>query len=697
MTSKQRAGRALSFLAFLAVLPAATAASEENPFLDLDLNEVLNLEITSVSKKPQTVSQAAAAVFVITGDDIRRSGANTVPDLLRMVPGVQVAQISRNTWAISARGMSGRFTNKLLVLVDGRSVYTPSFSGVFWDAQDLVLSDIERIEIIRGPGASLWGANAVNGVINILTKAAAATQGSLLEASTGTRETYAVAGRYGGRLGDIGHWRAYAKAFDRDASIVEATGGRGADDWKQQRAGFRADLAPSAKDAITVQGDFHKGYSGESATLNSLQAPFRLDVDARQRASGANLLARWQHDVSATDSFTLQSYVDHTQRDWPAHFRETRNTFDVDFQYRTRRFAGHDMVLGAGYRYSHAEARSSTSGVPEHVLQLAHFADSAARRHLYSLYFQDDITLVPRKLVLTLGSKLEHNDYSGFENQPNARLLWTPSESSTFWGSVSRAVRTPSSFDQDGEANLQVLAPLSADNPAPLPVLVASRGQAGSENVIAYELGWKQRVTPEISFDLALFHNDYRKLRTFRRLPPNCQPSGLPLTSGCFLFPDQTHILLGGVTGNEARARSTGAEFALDWRARRNLRFQFAWTALSMRFDAQDGILVSDGDHSAAKRQASLRMAWNPRPDVDVDLWLRHVGKLRDVDLFHSNVDAYNEADLRLAWRPRKDVELALVGRNLLHKRHEEFVSESGTTQHMLIERAFFGQVVWRF
>ena len=240
--------------------------SEDDPFFDLDLKEVLNLEITSVSKKPQTVSRAAAAVFVITSDDIRRSGASTIPDLLRMAPGIQVGQISNNTWGVSSRGMDGRFTNKLLVLVDGRSIYTPTFSGVYWDVQDTVLADIERIEVIRGPGAAIWGANAVNGVINIITKSAAATQGGLVEASAGSSDRGTGSVRYGGKVGEIGHWRLYAKGFERDGSIVESTGARGNDYWQQQRVGFRTDLTPSGRDAVTIQGDYYDGRSGESAS-----------------------------------------------------------------------------------------------------------------------------------------------------------------------------------------------------------------------------------------------------------------------------------------------------------------------------------------------------------------------------------------------------------------------------------------------
>jgi iron complex outermembrane receptor protein len=700
MRPNQRPHGTLSKLA-LGVLFAlgslSAAGSEDDPFFDLDLKEVLNLEITSVSKKPQTVSRAAAAVFVITGEDIRRSGATSIPDALRMAPGIQVGQVSNNTWGISARGMDGRFTNKLLVLIDGRSVYTPTFSGVYWDVQDTVLADIERIEVIRGPGAALWGANAVNGVINIITKSAAATQGGMIEAAAGTTEKLSASARYGGKLGDIGHWRVYAKGFDRDGSTIEASGANGNDTWKQQRAGFRTDFAPSSRDAVTIQGDYYDGRSGESARINSLTAPYNTLIATTQKVSGGNLLGRWQRDLSATDSFTLQGYFDHTERDWPAHLSEVRNTYDVDFQYRTKRFSGHDLVIGAGYRVTNDKMEASFRGIPANTLQYATFSPSAAQRTLYSVFAQDDITLLPQTLILTLGAKLEHNDYTGYEQQPNARLLWTPSENSTFWGSVARAVRTPSRFDAGGRVNIAVHGPGTSDNPSPLPAQVLASGDIDSESVIAYELGWKQKVLPTLSFDLALFHNDYKNLRTARFGTAVCQPSGLPVSGGCFFLPGQTSILQPTTTGNQARGYSNGLELALDWRARPDLRFQLAWTELRMGMREEGSAFTTESEGSAPKHQLGVRMAWNPRTDMDVDFWFRRVDALPDRGIGVTPVPAYNEADMRLAWRPTKGVELALVGRNLLHKRHMEYTSELSDLQQMLISRSLFGQVNWRF
>ena len=676
------------------------AMAGDDPFFDLDLQEVLNLEITSVSKKPQTISRAAAAVFVITSEDIRRSGASTIPDALRMAPGIQVGQFSSNSWAVSSRGMDGRFTNKLLVLMDGRSVYTPTFSGVYWDIQDTVMEDIERIEIIRGPGASLWGANAVNGVINIITKSAAATQGGMVVAGVGDEVRGTGSVRYGGQLGDLGHWRMYAKGADRDASQLKATGAAGDDDWQQQRLGFRADLTPTGRDAVTLQGDYYTGHSGQTSQLNFLSAPYNLITGTTQTVSGGNLLGRWQHELSATDSFTLQGYFDHTERDWPALVDEVRETYDLDFQYRTRRFERHDLVFGAGYRLSRDRLTRSVSGIPAGALQYATFAPSSSSRALLSAFIQDDITLLPEKLVLTLGVKLEKNDYTGVESQPNARLLWTPNETTTFWGAVAKAVRTPSRIDQNSSTvNQTVLAPGHERNPTPYPLLLQGVGQVGSESLVAYELGWKQRVTSAMSFDLAVFYNDYDQLRSGYFEVPLCQPSGMPisLTTGCSPHTFTTAYVLQTLSaGNASTARSHGFELSADWRPSHNLKFQAAYSGLSMKTRKPEGYFGTDLDSSAPARQGSLRMMWNPRADTDVDLWLRRVGRLPEVTKGIA-IPAYTELDLRLAWRPVKDVEVAIVGRNLLNNAHQEFASELLDVPQMQIERSVFGQVVWTF
>ncbi len=321
---------------------------------------------------------------------------------------------------------------------------------------------------------------------------------------------------------------------------------------------------------------------------------------------------------------------------------------------------------------------------------------ASADRKLSSVFIQDDITLIPGKVILTLGTKLEHNDYTGTEHQPNARLLWTPGDGSAIWGAVARAVRTPSRLDDNGLVNQAVLAPGSSRNPLPLPALLGGGGTGGSETLIAYEAGWKKQLTPALSMDLAAYYNDYDELRTGLAVPTVCQPSGAPLPL-CLFLPGQTHVLQSVQAGNQATGRSHGIELATDWRALPNLRFQLALSAFSMTIKEQGNAFSTDREGSFAEKQASLRTSWNPRADTDVDVWLRHVGKLPDVGLFITPIPSYTELDLRLAWRPVKDIELSLVGRNLLDKRHAEFASEALDVPQMLIERSIYGQISWKF
>ena len=690
------ARRLLALCLASALLPQLASAADADPFLDLNLKEVLGLEITSVSKKPQTISQAAAAVHVITSDDIRRSGAATIAEALRLAPGLQVAQLSASAWAIGARGLTGRFANKLLVLMDGRSVYTPTFSGVYWDVQDTVLADIDRIEVIRGPGASLWGSNAVSGVINIITKSAAATQGTQVWAAAGDEERGLGAARVGGRLGELGHWRAYAKAFERDGSVLQDSGTDGNDNWRQQRMGWRADLTPGAGHSVTVQGDLYRGHSNESTVFNRLTPPYKSVAPSRQQVSGWNMLGRWQHDLSQTDSFTLQATLDDTDRDWPAHLDESRQSFDLDFQYRTRRQPGHDLVFGAGWRHSRDRTSPADTGPASGALPYATLQPQSARRSLASLFVQDDITLRERELILTLGAKLEKPDDAGWKVQPNLRLLWTAKEDTTLWASAARAVRTPSRIDRDGQVIQTVFAPGSQDNPLPLPVVLQTRGTAGTETMVAYEVGWKQRVSPTVSVDLALFSNRFSHLRTVGYAELSCQPSGALVSAGCFMMPRQTHAVQWVRAANDAEGRSHGFELAATWRALQQLRIDFSVAQVKTRIVELPGQGTTDREKGAPERQWGLRAAWTPRADLDFNLQWRRVGRLEEPAVGMS-IPAYAELDLRLAWRPTSALELAVVGRNLLDKRHAETASELLDLPQMQIQRAWQAQLSWKF
>jgi iron complex outermembrane recepter protein len=706
----RRSGRALlSLLSLALATPVVQAAGD---FLDLNLREVLDLEITTASRKPQSMSQAAAAVFVITAEDIRRSPARTLPDLLRTVPGLQVASITSSSWAISARGLNGRFANKLQVLIDGRSVYSPLFAGVYWDVQDTALEDIERIEVVRGPGGTLWGANAFHGVINIITRAAASAHGTQLSLSAGDEQRVAASLRHGGQLGENAHYRFYVKGFDRDASRLASTGASARDDWRAGSAGGRLDFGSEESSAYTVQGDYYQGEAGEPTIVNVLRPPYRMYVPTRTRFEGANLLGRWQRQLGEADSFTLQAFLDFTRRDWPAHTVEKRVTWDVDFQYHLRSLPRNDLIAGIGMRQGDDAFAAATRGIPADALQLVQGQTGGGVQRLFSLFVQDDISLLPNRLTLTLGAKVEHLPEAGTELSPNVRMLWTPADSWSVWGAVSRAVRTPSRVDRRGQVAASVEIPdgftiaqpevLPGFNQfgTPLPILLQQgSGHVAAERVVSIEAGVKHRLSETLSADLAAFRNQYERLRTARLVPPTCQPGG-GIAPACLFasMPGSVRYLLeNSPVGNATDGYGQGVEMALDWSPMGPLRLQAAFTLFKSltQADYAAGEFETDRDSGSPRAQWNVTAHWNTGRTTEMTLGLRHVDKVSPA--LGINVGGYTELDARLAWRPRANLELALHGRNLLHDRHQEYASELLETALTSVERSVFGQVSLKF
>jgi iron complex outermembrane receptor protein len=637
-------------------LTAVPAQNQELPDLtELGLEELMNIEITSVSKKPQKISEAAAAIFVITSEDIRRSGATSIPEALRMVPGLEVARIDASKWAITSRGFNGRFANKLLVLMDGRSVYTPQYSGVYWDIQDTMLEDLDRIEIIRGPGATLWGANAVNGVINIITKHSKDTRGGLVTAGGGTEERAFGSIRYGGKSDDDTYYRVYAKYFKRDEAVY-ASGDDAADDWDTLRGGFRVDLKVWGGDSLTLQGDIYDGKSGDEITI---AAPFpKLTFNETTDFRGANVLGRWERTLSDTSDLALQVYYDRT--DYSAKtLDEIRDTFDMDFQHRFSLGEKHGIIWGLGYRYTRDNIDNSIATIFD-----------PDRRHddLWSAFVQDDISLVDGKFRITLGSKFEHNDYTGFEIQPNIRLIWTPKKLYSLWAAVSRAVRTPSRAEND------VITYMSVPF-LPAGVRVYGNSDFDSEDLIAYELGFRTRPVDNLAIDIAAFYNDYDNLRTFE---------------------------MGGIwpniwfdAGNKMDGSTYGVELALDWRVFDWWRLAGAYTFLKMQLhldgDSRDPF-SEDAEGEIPRHQASLRSSMDLMKNLQLDSWVRYVDHLPS-----QGVDSYVTLDLRLAWEPRKDLELSIVGQNLLDSQRPEFMPEIVATTPTEVQRGVYGKITWKF
>src|SRR6184192_818513 len=489
-------GKRILSLTVVALFLGSSVSAQNQGVPDISrmsIEELMNVEVTSVAKRPQRVADAAAAVFVITQEDIRRSGAASIPEALRMVPGLQVARIDENKWAIGSRGFNGRFDNKLLVLIDGRSVYTPLFSGVYWNVQDVMLEDVDRIEVIRGPGATLWGANAVDGVINVITKKAKATQSAVVTAGAGTEERAAGGVRYGGKLGDNTYYRAYTKYFDWGPSAYPS-GMTAHDGWDALRGGFRADWTPAGANSLTLQGDIYRSKYGETLTVPSLNSPYSNTFPNDGKYSGGNILGRWNH-TSEGSSMSLQMYYDNTTITDHSLFGDHQNILDLDFQHGFHAGNSQQFVWGLGYRSIHDKNDASfTVSLQPNQVTLNQF----------STFLQDEISLVDNRLQITLGSKFERNEFTGFEIEPNARLLWNLTPNQSIWTAVSRAVRTPALTEEGLRLNSQVIPPGTLANPTPLPAVVAVFGshrfnsEFNSEDLLAYELGYRVQATKNL-------------------------------------------------------------------------------------------------------------------------------------------------------------------------------------------------------
>ncbi len=660
-----------------------TSRSAAN-ILDMDLDQLANtdvvvpsldIEVTSVSKQESTVGRSPAAIFVITQEMIRRSGVTSVPEALRMAPGVEVARISSHSWAITARGFNNdRYANKLLVLIDGRTVYTPLFSGVYWDVQDLLLEDVERIEVIRGPGGTLWGANAVNGVINILTKTAKDTQGLLVTAGGGTEDSAITGIRYGGKIGDGLNWRVYGKFVERDGSFqiegnhhhADSDLDSAHDDWRVGRGGFRLDweLDPCRRDVLTVQGDYYGGNEGNVRQIATRDAPdYEEFLNERVDLAGANVLTRWTHVINKESDLALQLYYDRAFRR-NAIMQSDINTLDIDFQHRFPLARRHSVLWGTGYRQVHDNLVPFVFGID--------FIPHQRTAHVFSMFVQDEITLVDERLFLTLGSKFEDNTYSNFEYQPSARVLYTPTPRQAVWAAVSRAVRTPARFDHDSR-----IAIFRMPFPAPHYWMIQGSPDFRAEDLMAYEIGYRAQPSDRFSCDMALFYNVYDNLRVN-------QPGAL---IGDILPFDQV---------NGMQGETYGVELAGSWRLSDCWRFSAAYTFMQMQLHADPSLSLlgtpgEDSEGSSPHNQVRLQSSWDLPRNLELDTIFRYVDELPT-----TQVPSYITMDVRLGWRPSRCFELAVVGQNLLDGQHTEFRMPEYGEQDLEIQRGIFAKAVWR-
>jgi iron complex outermembrane receptor protein len=623
----------------------------------LTLAELANVEVTTVSRRPERIGSAAAAVFVITNEDLRRLGITTLAEALRLAPGVQVSRINSNQWSVGIRGFASGLSRALLILVDGRSTYTTLFAGTYWDVLDTLLEDVDRIEVIRGPGGTLWGANAVNGVVNIITKPASETRGGYASA-VGTGPNGILGGRWGGRDGATS-FRVYGSYADRGPSFHPD--GDNYDAWRMAQGGFRAEVDASAHDRITLQGDLYQGSIGERTLVTSYEPPYRQTVHLGAPVSGGNALARWEHSDGPDTALAVQAYFDRTLRQ-EAVFADTRSTGDLDVQYRFR-IAAHEVVAGLQGRVSTGD----TTGVPSVVFTPEHKTD-----RILGVFAQDTISLGDR-VKFTAGLKIEHNDYSGTEIQPQLNLFAALSERQNVWASVSRAVRAPSRVDTELSIT-QYLAP------GPVYYRLSGDESFRAEAILAYQVGYRIRPAEALSFDLSLFYNRYDHLESFERgaIGPAPPTPGL-------VFPVRYQNLLEG--------SGIGGELVVGVQVWKRFRVQASYSRLQLNLHASPGSTDVGTDAytegSSPREIVTLRGSLDLPGRVTLDAFLRGAGPLPA-----QQTPGYVTLDARLAWSPWRPLEVALVGKSLLQDHHLEFAGGPASSE---VPRSVFGEVKLRW
>jgi iron complex outermembrane receptor protein len=666
----------ITLMALIGLAIATSQAKAAAPDLtEFSIEDLMQVKVVSAAKVEQTLQDTAAAVFVISADDIRRSGVTHVMEALRLAPGVDVSRIDSSRWAISIRGFNGRFANKLLVLIDGRTVYNSQFSGVYWEVQDLFLPDIERIEVIRGPGGSLWGANAVNGVINIITKKSKDTQGGLVTLTVGDEERAIAGVRYGGALGDGAQYRVYGQFTERDG-LVAANGRDADDDWRTGKGGFRLDWTPSAQDAVVVHGDYYQGDFDQNLTKPLLVPPYSEQQLSPVDVSGGSLQARWEHQYSATSKMALQTYYQYENRIDPFYIADS-DTIDLDFQHNFALTDQQAIVWGLGYRRNQDHFTDT---------DLSTVRPKQLTTDLFSAFIQDQVELIPKQLRLTAGIKVEHNDFTGWEWQPSLRMLWTPHPDHRLWSAVSRAVRTPSRGEQDVRVNLFVMPPSPFTGNLPTLFSAFGSGSLNSETLMAYEIGYRARLSERFSVDATAFYNDYDQLLATVPGDPFPETRVVP-----------PYLVVPLQLQNSGSGYSTGFELAADWRPAQDWRLQLAYSYLYQDIRGYDDAPRFNSGHL---NQISLFSSWNLHGNLTLDVWGLYVnrgGEIRTFSPFGNiRIDPYFDLTLRLGWRPRKDLELSVVGANLLDGSHLEFAQEA-FTYPVEVERSLYGQVRWSF
>ena len=664
------------------------ASYENEDLFSLDLTQLMNIRVDSATKRPQTLADTAAAIYVISKEEIRRSAATTIPDVLQLAPGVEVARINGSTWAVTVRGFQTQFANKLLVLIDGRSVYTPLYSGVYWDSHMPLLEDIDRIEVIRGPGSSLWGSNAVNGVINIITKQSIDTVGQLVSAGAGNVEEGFVRYR-GGHEFEQGAFRYHAQYREVDDSIDHATGEDAGDDWRVGSVGFRTDWQTEHSDKFTLQGDYVKTDKNNNFYLEPYTMQQVPEARSNISAESANILGRWTHPYSQGNSHIMQAYVDWSDRE-ESTYRYQRTTVDIDYQFNHQKSELQQFTWGFSYRWIDDEYQGSFA------LELL---DPELEYHLATAFFQDEIYL-SKDLTLIAGVKLEDSHYTDFDYQPSLRLLWNSNQNLTLWAAASRAIRTPSRAGKSMiirgalPDSIQQVVKNGIFNQTGLPPAVGTvigqlegSEQFEAESMRAYELGLRNQVNSQLFVDATVFHHEYKHLRTFEIANPAVS----------VLDTDQaTYYVASGnfVYGNEADASAHGFELAANWNPYGKWQMKLSYSYLNMVVEPYQGETAtgaSEFSDQSPLHQARFR-SWHEFGDSwEFDWSVKYYDELPNDD-----ISDYTDLDVRLSYLISNEFEVSLVGKNLIDTPRVEFEDTIQGPYRTEMRRSIYAQFTWR-
>ena len=640
-------GWALVLLFSAKALPVIAATHPREDLTELSIEELLHVTVTSVALKSQPITQAPAAIFVLTQEDIRRSGANSIPEALRLVPGLVVARIDSNKWAVSSRSETERFSDDLLVLVDGKTMWSPFVAGTFWETIDTVLEDIDRIEVIRGPGGTLLGANAVNGAIHIITKKAKDTHGALVTIGGGTEERAFTSVRYGGHLGQDFHFRVFGKAFERDRNFNETDPH---DDWRMGRGGFRADWDVNPDNVLTLQGNLYTGRAGQLSTIPTLIAPDFTKTQAEDvRLQGQDLLLRWGHTFSKQSDLTLQLYYDRMQRE-EVSLKERRQTYDLDIRHRFPLFSNQEILWGFGFR-------STTDDIaPDRT-----FSADPAHRSLRTIrgLIQDEFRFLNDHLRIAVGAQFLTHSYTGLLIQPTARISWTPNDRHALWAAVNRSNRVPSRLEREGIQREE-------GSGAGFSRLLGNPNQR-AEDLWGFEAGYRTTLHPSLSLEVSAFYTTERS-----------SPTETEMGAGTEQY------------GNHEHLQSYGGEASLNWQVLPWWRLRPTFSVLRVTNEVPGDQIQEQSGQPA--QQATLRSLMNLTETIELDTIYRFVDRISAF-----GIPGYHNLDMRLGWRPTKAWELSLVGHNLLESHHQEFLPGLIRTQPTEVQRGVYGKVTWRF